>query len=504
MTAVRKRGSTAFVLACLALVSVGTGRAIVHAQSLDASPLQIGLGAVGAVVGLVVMLAGPVACLAAVAALTVLRIGPQAAVGGGVDLTAADAFVVALVCWWLIRTSPERQRGDRDTPPALRVGPVVVLLAYAGLTLLYVAAVDPGRLPVSLVSWIRLVETAALGWFAAEFLQTRRDVTVVLGAIALAGAIAIVVALVGGAGAADAGPLGARGGGFVNPNTLGLVSGLLVLMGTFGALGPSSWYRVPLTIWGVVGVVQSQSVGSIVGTSVALVLGLAFGGAGPRRLVAARALRATIALAIGLALAYGVAGIVRPENLPTSQHFNDSSAGQRAVLGAAGLDLAEHHPLTGVGWRRSEEPGVIGDPDLNTRLRARFPATRNDFFPDVTPGSVHNAYIQIAADLGLIGLALLAIVFVSLARQITAVLDRATRRDRAWPQLWFLTWGLVLIVIWWNDNPIFGGQAETVIPALFVGAVAGLSARDRRAHGARAGADRPLATPGVIAGGPVG
>ena len=108
-------------------------------------------------------------------------------------------------------------------------------------------------------------------------------------------------------------------------------------------------------------------------------------------------------------------------------------------------------------------------------LGIRFPSTRNDFFPDVTPGSVHNAYIQVAADLGLIGVGLLVFAFVSLARQILAVLSRATRRSPLWPQLCFLSWGLLLIAIWWNDNPIFGGQPETVLAALFVGAVAGLS-----------------------------
>ena len=44
-----------------------------------------------------------------------------------------------------------------------------------------------------------------------------------------------------------------------------------------------------------------------------------------------------------------------------------------------------------------------------------------------------------------------------------------------------LTWGLVVVVLWWNDNPIFGGQPETVIPAIFVGAIGGLSLRSRLA-----------------------
>jgi O-antigen ligase len=298
----------------------------------------------------------------------------------------------------------------------------------------------------------------------------------VLSAIALAGAIAIVLALAGGAGEPDATLLGARGGGVINPNVLGLVSGLLVLMGTFGALGPSPFHRVPLALWGAVGLVQSQSVGSLVGTSAALVLGLAFMVAPNRRIVAVRALRGAMALVVAVALAYGLAAAIRPENLPTSEQFHDSSGGQRAVLAAAGVELVERHPLIGVGWRRSEEPKVIGDPGVNAELRARFTSTRSDYFPDVTPASVHNAYVQVAADLGLIGFGLFVLMLASLARGVARVLTRTPRAGPERAQLWFLAWGLVLVAIWWNDNPLYGGQPETVIPALFVGAIAGVGA----------------------------
>jgi O-antigen ligase len=394
---------------------------------------------------------------------------------GGVDLFPADAFFAALVGWWLIRmlrAPTERADGGLGTP--LHAGVVVLFLGYVGLTLLHVAAVDPGRLPVSSVSWLRLVETASIGWLAATFLRTRRDLTVVLAVMALAAGVAVVLAVAGGTASPDAGPLGARGGGIVNPNTLGLVSGLLVLMGAYGVFGSSLPRRIPLALCGAVGLVQSQSVGSLVATSVALMLGLAFMTEPPRRLVAARAPRVAMALGVGVALAFGAATVIRPENLPTSQHFEDSSAGQRRVLAAAGIEIVERNPVIGVGWRRSEVPEVIGDPDLNAELRARFRATKSEFFPDLSPGSVHNGYVQVAADAGLIGAGLLVLVFVSLGRQIAGILRRIRRRSPEWAQLSFLAWAVVLIVVWWNDNPIYGGQVETVAPAVFVGAIAGL------------------------------
>jgi O-antigen ligase len=473
---IRRRWTALLVAGGLVLGSVALGRAVVETQAIDASPTQIALASAGVIAATAVMVAGPVACLAAIAFLAALPLLPQVSLGNGIGLFASDAFFTALVCWWLVRAPRlARQGTDPAVRTPLRGGPVLVFLGYTGLTLLYVAVVDQGRLPVSSVSWLRLVETASIGWLAVVFLRTSRDVTVVLSAIALGGAIGVIVAVAGGAGDADAGLLGTRGGGVLNPNTLGLVSGLLVLMGTFGALGPSLLHRVPLALWGGVGLVQSQSVGSLVGTSIAFLLGFAFMVAPGRRIVAARALRAAMVLVVAVAVAYGVAVVIRPSNLPTSEQFRDSSAGQRTVVAAAGLEIAERNPIIGVGWRRSEQPEIIGDPDVNGELRARFPATRNDFFPDVSPTSVHNAYVQVTADLGLIGLGLLLFVVVSLGRQIGGVLRRATPRTQTWAQLWFMSWGLLLILIWWNDNPIFGGQTETVTPAVFIGAIAGLS-----------------------------
>jgi O-antigen ligase len=468
-----KRTTAMLVQAALVLLCLALGRAVVETQSIEADPLQIAAVTAGIVAAIAVMLTGPVACVAAIGALAVLPLLPAVSIGGGADLFAADAFFGVAVGWWAIRAAWHRTQ--RRTPSPVHGGAVLLFLGYVGLTLLYVEIVDPGRLHVSLISWLRLLETASLGWLAAAFLRTRRDVTLVLGAITLAGVVAVGLALIGGIGVANAGPLGARGGGIVNPNQLGLVCGLMILIAAFGALGPSPLHRVPLGLVGAVGLVQSRSVGSLTATSVALLLALAFAVAPERRVVGVGALRTVLVLGIAVALAFGVATVIRPENLPTSESFRNSSAGARTVLAAAGIELFERHPVIGVGWRRSEEPSVIGDPSLNADLRARFPATRDDFFPDVAPASVHNAYIQVAADLGVIGLCLLLVVFVSVGRQLRRALANATPRSPVWNQLWTLSWGLVLVVVWWNDNPIFGGQAETVIPAIFVGAVAGLS-----------------------------
>ncbi len=108
-------------------------------------------------------------------------------------------------------------------------------------------------------------------------------------------------------------------------------------------------------------------------------------------------------------------------------------------------------------------------------VRRRFPDFRPIFYPDVTPGSVHNTYVQILADLGLVGFALLVALIVTVALRVRALLRRLGREHELWPQAWTMSLGLLLVLIWSNDNPLFGGQVDTVIPALFVGALAAIA-----------------------------
>ena len=51
------------------------------------------------------------------------------------------------------------------------------------------------------------------------------------------------------------------------------------------------------------------------------------------------------------------------------------------------------------------------------------------------------------------------------------------RRTIEWRQLSCLACGLLLILVWLNDNPLYGGQAETVALAAIVGSIAGLGSR---------------------------
>jgi len=86
-----------------------------------------------------------------------------------------------------------------------------------------------------------------------------------------------------------------------------------------------------------------------------------------------------------------------------TQTSNIQTYSHHALLAYVGYRIWRDHPLVGAGWQASTNPGVV-DPQL--------PAARKKF-PDVSPlafptrdheWGIQNAYVQAAADLGLIGL----------------------------------------------------------------------------------------------------
>jgi O-antigen ligase len=457
----------------LALLSLAIARGLAGFLAVE------GDGAVtlvaASVPAVALMLAGPVPCLAAMAALGVMPLAASGGGAGSVSLTPADAFFAALVCWWFLRLGGMTQSHERETraPIPIHAGPIVALVVFSGFTLVHVAIVDASALQVSWVSWARVVETVLIGFLAAQFVRDRRDVTLILAAVAVAALVAVVWSLVQGVENSGGG-LGDRNAGVLNPNTLGLVSGLLFLLAVFPALSRSFLLRVPLAVVACLGLVQARSVGSLLGTCVALALGLALTFGTTRGVGSVRAVTVALMLVAGLAGAFVATALIRPDNLPTSKDFSTGSGGHREVLAVAGLEVAARNPVIGVGWRRSQQSEIIGARDIDIALRKRFKDTPNHFFPSVVAASVHNAYVQVLADLGLVGFGLFAFALLSVGRDVRSLLARVEWRTREWHQLWYLSLGLVLILVWLNDNPIFGGQVETITLAMFLGVIAGL------------------------------
>ena len=134
----------------------------------------------------------------------------------------------------------------------------------------------------------------------------------------------------------------------------------------------------------------------------------------------------------------------------------------------------------GGDWRSGDRAG-------GAATVPRFPS---DLLPGHNPGSVHNTYVQILADLGLVGFGLLVALIVTVALRVRALLRRLGRDHELWPQAWTMSLGLLLVLIWSNDNPLFGGQVDTVVPALFVGALAAIARMTSSTSNPRRSADR--------------
>jgi O-Antigen ligase len=442
------------------------------------------------VLGFGFLLAGPVACIGAIAALAVLGGFALTVEFGPVGLQLADVFYAALLLWVIAGRSIEATGlvGQTRSAARIRTWGIVVFVVYIGLSVLKVALVDPAHLETSLVSWLRLAQTASLIGLTGIAIKTTLDVRRLLKILSVGCAAAVVIALVQAVQAGGQAILDDRFGGLLNPNSLGLVSGLAILLALSAPISRDWRSRLAFGSIGIIGLLLSKSVAATIG--VVLVIGLGYGVQHRRSSVATdRLVRVVVLMGLGLLVALAMVRTLRPEVIPTSPLFRYSSATHRAVVAVAGWEIFVREPLTGVGWQRSSSPAVIGSGELAAALRAHFPGANPDFFPDVVPTSVHNAYVQVLAELGLIGFAIFTAAVTRAGMGIRRLVQGMGADNGLAPTTRFMTLGLMLILIWWNDNPIFGGQVETVLASVFLGtlvAIRGIHLTEVERRGASA------------------
>jgi O-antigen ligase len=119
-----------------------------------------------------------------------------------------------------------------------------------------------------------------------------------------------------------------------------------------------------------------------------------------------------------------------------------------------------------VGWQQSSNPEFISDPEINRDLRRRFPNAHPQLFPDVSATSVHNFYIQTLAEAGVIGFVILIWAFVVTFVRLRSLVHELRDDQWAYQHARFLALSLLLIVIWLNENPLFGGPTTNMIVIL--------------------------------------
>jgi len=454
----RPRSEAGFgAIAVSAAVVVAAGWAA--ANSPGAILLALGAGVV-AVVAATLGFGRAAWSAAAVAGLAAFGWTPAIATLGPLDLRTVDVLTALLV----IRTF-SRRRAWTGVVPLQRLA---VFIGVMGFSILMVAVRDGSGVSDTAVSWLRLLATASLAWLIPAVIRSKRDLKLVLGAFAVAGVAAVGYAVLT-IGSAD------RASSLAGPNSLGLVAGILVIMARYAPL-PNRMVQLGLALAGGTGLLLSKSIGSAAATGAALIVAGVIGSRS-RAQAGAVPLRFGGRILVAGVLLVSFVAALRPGDLPGSPGFAQSSTAIRLSVGYAGLRLFAHQPLTGVGWQQSGRPEVLRDPQLLAEVESRFAGIRG--YEDLRYGdaslitSVHNMYVQVLAESGIFGF--LALLWL-LAGIATAVRTLLRRIDDPWlfGVTRFLALALVVVVVWWNDNPLFGGQVESILAFTFLGILGAL------------------------------
>jgi hypothetical protein len=264
-----------------------------------------------------------------------------------------------------------------------------------------------------LVTAAKFSEYALLAVSAPLILRRRDDWELVAAAIVAWSVVATSVGLLQffGLGIADAWAAGRRQPSFLGHSDFAALSALALAIGLAAVLLAGRQIGWAPVASGALGLVLSGATAGLIGIA-----------AGAVALLYAISRRRSLALR-DLAVTGAVVGVVAAgvlvlragdfENFLRFLHLkgketqtaNIQTYSHHTLLAYIGYRIWRDHPAVGAGWEASTDPDVV-DPQL--------PAAHREF-PDVAPlafptrdheWGVQNAYVQAAADLGLIGLVL--------------------------------------------------------------------------------------------------
>jgi O-antigen ligase len=339
------------------------------------------------------------------------------------DIRPSDAAVLLVVVAAIVAAA---RLGTFRVGPARALWiPGTLLLMWLALEAFRPASVDDEQFEQHLVSYAKFVEYALLALAVPLLVRRTKDLVLVTGALVLWSIVASAVALAQffGLDVFDAWNPGWRQPSFLGHHDLAALSAIPLALAVAGIVAarrriPAARLFVAALVSGALGTVLAGSVAALVGFALGaavLVLVAAMQGRfelSARRLLALVALVAVVAAGVTAIRADSLGEFVRflgiseqrdPEGVETYS--------QRTVLAYIGLRIFEDNAIVGVGWQRSSRPDVF-EPYVDD-ARRRFPDVVEIAFP--APGrewGVQNLYIQMLADAGVVGLALLLAVGV--------------------------------------------------------------------------------------------
>jgi hypothetical protein len=215
---------------------------------------------------------------------------------------------------------------------------------------------------------------------------------------------------------------GVRQASFIGSSDWAALAGATLLVGVAGLALPRLRLGRALTTvataGGIVGMIVAGALASVLGLATGLVVVavvlLARRELEPRR-IAAVAVAGLVVLAGTIAIRSSDLNAFRrfvnsaPASTQSSSDRTPSYA-HRTLLSWLGYEIWKDHPIFGVGWEGTTEPAVF-EPYLPAAHR-RFPNEVALAFPSPTRRyGVQDAWIEAAADLGVVGLALWASLF---------------------------------------------------------------------------------------------
>lgn len=346
--------------------------------------------------------------------------------------------------------------------------PLLGFFFYIGASLACVAFYVPSFVPDAVASYARLVTTIALSWLLCVSVRSRKDLDLLMRWIVLLALISVGIGIweAWSSGGVQ-GALVGRAASLLGINTLGLVSGLLVLYGFIvGRFRRALSTLALLVVLGLIGLILSKSVSSMLATFGSLAIGWVLSEKG--RLLKRRATRAAIAATITAPLSAAAIWLLRTADVQGLATLEGGSLAQRLMIAYAGLRIFTEHPIFGVGWQASSTSVFIGDPELNAILMAAFSAFPRHYFFFEQTTSLHNMYIQILAELGLIGFGLFLYGAIRTGRVVARILRELPEQSPYKRWATFCALGLVYLLIWWNTNPLYGGQIESILAFSFL------------------------------------
>lgn len=447
------RQSAVFLLAAVG-TGILIGLTVAIAQLMDSrGSIALGFAALGSLVAL----RGRWLMSAAVFLMLVNPgLLPPLAEVQGFTFRIIDAVAILLAAHVILRLLVRAKRPVLTVSGGRIFGLTAAFLAYIGLTLLIPLYRSPEHFPVAAISYVRLVSSFALGITIYPFLDRMENFALIKKVIVAAaftnGLVAMIQWIQAGIGSLFHPSL--RLGGLLGPVGLGLAGGLLLILSLPEHGRPVArsrrWAGRIGILMGLFMLLVSKSASAIVAAGVGASLLLLL--IRRPRLTRKQLIVATLILAVGFAAVVGL----RWFDVVGLFEVSGGSFTQRLIVGYAAWLIFLDHPLWGVGWQTSWSPAVIGDPNVSVQVRQRLGELPQVLLPEENPTSVHNFYLQVLAELGIVGVIILITIVVQLIRACRMLLRRPSPETRGVAMQWTVI--LVMLGTWLNTNPLFGGQ----------------------------------------------